>query len=241
LELEYEDLLSKEPIYIEGVGHIKIPLLSEIFKLRYKTYESLCAYILVDLNKYLEVYKISNLPVDDEYCFYNLIMKNKEFIDMYLYIFSFFIIENVAFDNKNKCFVTFTDDNKIVGKIDKFNFNIIRKYLLQINYLKFQHVETEQVKYKNETARKLAEKMAKANEKKESKNQLTFGKMISKYCADNKNGINFLNIYDLTIYQFYDQWMQHNHIKQCDIQDMIYSNTVSFNDVSAYDSQLWLK
>ena len=116
--------------------------------------------------------------------------------------------------------------------------------LRTINHIEIRDVEKkEEQKYKNETARKWAEKMAKAEEEKQLKreNNLSIGKMISKYCTANKNGINILNVYELTIYQFLDQFAQYNHIRQSDIQDMIYSHIVSFSDLKDYEPQLWLK
>lgn len=260
MELSYEDLIGNTPVEISGIGHIKIPKLQEIWDIKYKTYELLCNYLTVDLNKYLELTGLTEKykSLSDEgkivNTLFNLIIKNKEFRDMYLSIFSFFIIERVKFDANKLAYITYyteidkeTKKEKTinVGKIDNSNFNEIRRYLMQINYMKSQVQEdTQPKKFKNEFARKLVERMEKASAekaKKASSNGLTLGKMISKYCAVNKNGINMLNVFNLSIYQFYEQWIEHNNIRQCDIQDMIYANTVTLSDIKAYDSQLWLK
>lgn len=239
IELTHEDLIGVDNICIDGIGHIKIPKLQEIWNLKYKIYELMINYLNVGLDRYLSIKNIETTET-----FYNLIIKDKEFLNIYFNIFTFFIIENVDFDFNNNSFVIFEQNDNtrnIVGKIDNSNFNDIREILLNVNYIKQQSSDEEKPIYKNELAKKMYEQMQKAKRKQEEKNQLTFGKLVSKYCADNKNGINMLNVHQLTIYQFYDQWFEHNYIKQCDLQDVIYANTVNFNDVSKYDSQLWLK
>jgi hypothetical protein len=218
----------------------------------------MCNYLNVDFSKYLELTKLKDKynSLSDERkkvsSFYNLIISDKEFRNIYLLMFSFFIIENVEFNDKTNEFDIWenqdhiNDNGKtekrktIIGKINNSNFDSIRNILLQVNCMKSTRKDDEPVKYKNEFAKKLAERMTKTNQKKLG-NQMSFGKMVSKYCADNKNGINMLNVHNLTIYQFFDQWNEHNNIRQCNIQDMIYANTVNFSDLKTYDSQLWLK
>lgn len=252
MELTLFELLSNEPIHVEGVGDIKIPTLRDIRKIGYNVYEMLCNYLSVDLKKYLEIQELKEqydkLSEDGKLAntLYNLIIRNAEFSKVYVLIFSFFISENMKFNTKNESFEFYkTEDNgrELIGIINNDNFDIVRDYLLQINKIKQIEVKNEAVKYKNETARKLAERMEQAAKVKQDKELENFniGKMISKYCADNKNGINILNIWDMSIYQFYDQFAQHNHIRESNIQDMVYANTVSFSDLNTYDSQLWLK
>ena len=298
MKLDEFELLCDEPIYIDGVGNIKIPTLRDIRRIGYKTYEMLCTYLSVDLQKYIDITGLREQydKLSDEgkkvNTLYNLIIHNKEFAEIYYLIFSFFISENITFSGETETFEFYRTDiieetinepiknteskagrffrllfkkidflnlfnhksdttnvekkskkeNVVVtGVISNDNFDLVRNCLLQINRVKINETDDKPVKYKNETARRLAERMAKAEKSKQEKDNMDFGKMVSKYCADNKNGINISNVWDITIYQFYDQFMQHNHIRQSDIQDMVYANTVSFSDLKAYDSQLWLK
>lgn len=134
-------------------------------------------------------------------------------------------------------------EETIIGSINDENFDLVRDILLQINKIKVIEKPVEELKFKNENAKKLYERMQKNKEASEAKekNDFNLGKMISKYCADNKNGINILNIWNMTYLQFLDQFSQHNYIRQTNVQDMIYANTVSFSDLKAYDSQAWLK
>lgn len=271
MKLEYFDLLSGEPLFIEGIGNIKQPALYDIKHLGFENYDTQCRYLAVDLQNFLNITNLKeqydSLSEEDKkiYTLFNLIIATNEFIEIYKQIFSFFIGGEVEFDEELRCFVVWNETQKSVSKLKNIvnrvfklkpktskknvsgfisndNFDNIRDCLLQINYLK--SVDEKPEKYKNERARKIAEKLAKGKaEQDKNKNgeNLSLAKMISKYCADNKNGINILNVWDMTIYQFYDQFSQHNYIRQSFIQDMVYSNTVSFSDLKAYDSQLWLK
>lgn len=246
MEISYEDLIGVEPIEIDGVGHLRIPLLKDIWKMKYSTYETLCSYLSVDKVNYLKLHGLDeqySLLSDSEKeanSLFYLIINNKKFLEMYIYIFCFFITENIVFSQKTESFIVF-ESGEVIGEINNSNFDHVRSCLLSINYLKSNTKEEKEVKYKNATAKKLAERMAKAEKEKNKKNTLSIGKIISKYCSDNKNGINILNVFDMTIYQLYDQWTQHNHIRQCDIQDMIYANTVTFSDTKSYDPNLWAK
>jgi hypothetical protein len=259
LELDYFDLISGKPIYFEGVGHIKSPLLEDIRSLTgYNGYRSLLNLLSLDSYGFFNILKhddnlsfvLQNIEQENNTLF-DLIICDEKTREIYDNIFSFFIIENVSFDSASKSYYTWIEryneeleqnQRILIGVINNDNFINLQSALLQINGLK--NIENKPKKYRNEAARLLAEKINKHKEevsKKQNKEQLSFGSMISKYCADNKNGINILNVWDMTIYQFYDQFDQHNYIRQTYIQDMIYTNTVSFSDLKSYDSQLWLK
>lgn len=255
MELTHEDLIANVPIEIDGVGHIKSPYLHNIWEIKYKTYELMCNYLNVDFDRYLELTKFdkpyNNLTEDKKnlISFYFLIINNAEFLYMYKEIFSLCFIENIDFDFNKQEFIVWeleksSNKKHIIGSINNNNFEDIRDCLLKINCIRrIEKPDEPTIKYKNETARKLAERMEKAKAKEENKKKifLSFGKMVSKYCAVNKNGINMLNVHQLTVYQFYDQWIELNNLRQCDIQDNIYANSVSFSDVNSYDSELWLK
>jgi hypothetical protein len=258
MQIDYFDLLCDEPIYIENVGCIHIPKLLDIKHLGYKNYDLLRGYLSIDLKNFLEIAGLTEeydklTEERKEKCnLFNLMMNTNEFKEMYQKIYSFFISEDVFFDEDCQAYhfielIEQEEDNdkdevdyRITGIIDETNFEMVRRCLLQVNYLISQ---TEEPKYKNDRARKIAEKLAMCEKLKKSnkKDDLDFPHMISKYCADNNNGINILNVWDMTIYQFYDQFSQHNYIRQINLQDMIYANTVNISDTKSYDTQLWLK
>lgn len=254
MELEYFDLLDNEPIYIKDVGTLKPPTLRDIKKI-YNLYETFIVLTTCNVKNYLQLVGLNDKYNEEEIetlDLYNLIVTNEKMRNLYLTMFSFFICENVTYDDNNKVFIVwkeiydkYTEETKyiVVGLINKDNFNNVRSCIAQLNYLSTKNIQPP--KYKNKRAEKIAAKIAKGqsemSKKSNSDLKLDLPHMISKYCADNKNGINLLNVFDLTVYQFYDQFRQHNHIRQSNLQDAIYSHSVSYSDTKFYDPELWLK
>jgi hypothetical protein len=257
MELDYYDLLSGREFYIDGICTVKSPLLSDIRRVGYQNYVYMCNLIALDLLGFIKLigcYESYNSMTDEEKeaCkLYNLILFDEKIRDEFEKIFSFFIVGDIQFNPEtNEHYIIkeiYNDELEenqkyLVGKINAENYSELQTVLLQLNGLK--KIENKPTKYRNEAARLLAEKLEKHREevaKKQNKDSISLGGMISKYCADNKNGINILNVWDMNIFQFYDQFEQHNYIRQTYIQDMIYTNTVTFSDLKGYDSQLWLK
>ena len=124
----------------------------------------------------------------------------------------FFIQENIIFKEDDLSFHIYieeTDKNgniskNEIGVINADNFDVFRNEILKILGLK--QIETKKPKYKTERARKLAEKIAKAKAQLTKTSQqdgnMSFDNLIKKYCTHNKVGINILNVWDMTYYQF---------------------------------------
>jgi hypothetical protein len=256
VKLEHFDLIDNEPIYIDDIGTLSPPTLRKIKKLTFNVYQLYLFYATIKLNNYLEktglkdeYEKLDDLQKKD-YSLYKLIIFDERVLHIFEELFNFFMIENVDFNKQTNTFVVWnyyyndkTDENVkcVVGEINNDNFDDVRTYIAELNHLIDTDVKPE--KYKNDRARKIMEKInkGKAELNKKSKYTLDLSHEISKFCADNKNGINILNVWDMTIYQFYDQFGEHSYLKQCDLQDKIYANTVSFSETSDYDPQMWTK
>jgi len=255
MKLRYIDLLSNDPIPLEGVGTLKPPTLRDIKKI-YDLYNVYTSFLVVDVEKYLEIMnlkdKYSNEEIETLHI-YDLIKQDDKILQLYIDMFSFFFIENVFFDKKNEIFVLWKeviqegkDESKkvVVGYINKDNFDEVRDCIAQLNHLKVDTELDELAKSKNKRVKKILDKIKKGQaslNKNQPKLNIDLSKMISKYCADNKCGINLLNVFDMTVYQFYDQFIQHRHIREADLYDAIYSNTISYNDIKSYDINFWLK
>ena len=65
--------------------------------------------------------------------------------------------------------------------------------------------------------------------------------MIKKYCTHNKVGINILNVWDMTYYQFMHMFNEYCNGRQCDYSDMIAANTFSYKEASDYKQMLWIE
>lgn len=250
------------PIKIPNVGSIRIPRLLDIRELGFEVYQLYINLLYINLDEYYNIVGLegeNNLPPrkdNKQNTFFNMVVCSEDFKELYKVVLDFFFAENVVFSHQDKAYylwkyITNTLTGKreavITGSINNDNFETVRECLLEVNCVSAKSKkdkEEKPVRYKNKTAEKLHKRMLKAQEEREKNNKdfdLTLGDMISKYCADNKNGINILNVYEMTIYQFYDQWIEHNNIRQINLQDSIYANTVNIADTEKYNTQLWLK
>ena len=70
---------------------------------------------------------------------------------------------------------------------------------------------------------------------------LKLGNMIKKYCTHNKVGINILNVWDMTYYQFNVMFSEYRTGRQMDFNDAMAANTFSYKDSSDYNPSLWMK
>jgi GTPase involved in cell partitioning and DNA repair len=129
--------------------------------------------------------------------------------------------------------LSFFIDGEIEFKNGEFlinNTNIINKEIYQkileiiaeINCLK---VNKQQETYANEKARKIAEKIQQAKQKRssvQSKDSTSLADIISAV-ASRKESLNLLNIWDLTIYQLYDHYNRLIAEDEFDIHAMNYA------------------
>lgn len=245
MELQYFDLLGNEPIKIDGFCSFIPPTIKSIRKLGYDTYNLYRWALSLDKIKYLkhvnlfDEYNSLSYEEQDKQSLYSLISVNVAFINLYIKIFDFFIAEDVLYDTENCRFVICIDNN-LVGFIDENNFIDVVNCILQLNHIKIK--KEKQLKFKNESARRAYEKIQKGREEnKFSGIQIDFPHIISKFCIANNNGINILNVNELTVFQLYDQFEEYRFQKETEIQDYIYTNTVSYSDLNKYDSSAWLK
>ena len=125
-----------------------------------------------------------------------------------------------------------------IGKINDDNFEEFRNFLQVILGIKSEK-EIEKPKYKNKLAQRIAEKLAKHQSEKKGKqtssdDDYTLPNMIVKYCTHNKVGINILNVWDMTYYQFMKMFLEYRMGRQADINDMIAANSFSFKNSKDY-------
>ena len=70
---------------------------------------------------------------------------------------------------------------------------------------------------------------------------MAFDNLIKKYCTHNKVGINILNVWDMTFYQFNVMFAEYNIGRQMDFNDAMASNTFSYKEASDYKPMLWIE
>lgn len=225
VKLEYFDLLSSEPIFVAGIGTFRTPKLKEIRKLGYRKYNEFLNLISIDLEDYVKINKFESEYQklgDDEKSkidlFTQLISNEIERKALYNAL-SFFILDKIVFDKLNYRFVIGK-----TGVINKDNYDIVRKIILQINHCGEVN-ELDGVKCTNEKAKEILEKFKKAKQKIASDikdDNLTIPNIISAFSSKSRN-YNILNIWDLTIYQLFDQFCRERNNVYFDIMAMNYA------------------
>lgn len=249
------DYLCNEPYFIPNIGTIINPTLRDIRKITHKIftlYVNICA---MSVNDYLEQFNLkeqydglSQEKKDKNNLYTLLLYTNKELL---FGMIGFFMKDNVDFIKADLSFHIYTEEvnedgddiKKEIGVINSDNFDTFRNEVLKI--LGFKQIETKKPKYKTERARLLAEKIAKAKSQlpkatKQDENMI-FDNLIKKYCTHNKVGINILNVWDMTFYQFNTMFTEYNIGRQMDFNDAMASNTFSYKESSDYNPMLWIE
>lgn len=252
---EQFDYLCDEPFYIEGIGTIKSPTLRDIRKITYSKFYMYLKMLSISIYQYIEITglkdkyeKLTNEEKEANTLFRLFLNGQEEYMAL-VGLLKFFLVDEFEFDEKMECFLIYKTDEKtttnkeIIGKINSDNFDIFRNEILKI--LGCKQIETKKPKFKSEKARLLYEKIQKEKEKlkdvSKGDSNLTLDNMIKKYCTHNKVGINILNVWNMTYFQFITMFDEYCVGRQADNRDNIASNTFSYTDESSYDSQSWLK
>lgn len=242
--LEYSsfDYLCDEPYFLDGIGKVKCPTLREIRKITYSKFNNYLQLLLVTANEFINANKITGINGEcpDISIFELLIYTLQEDLTNMI---SFFVIDNFTFDKENMQFIFFDNEEKAIGSLNDENFDVFRFYIKKI--LGMEKQEEEPQKFKNEYVRKMYEKMKKHDElqrkSKKTDDDYLLDNMIRKYCTNNKVGINILNVWDMTYYQFTSMFCEYSYSRQCDNQDSIAANSFSYKNTTDYNSMNYMK
>lgn len=139
---------------------------------------------------------------------------------------SFFITEKVEWNELQKAFFVSNDDGELVGQIGRKNFKEVASTILKLNYVGTKKQEAKPTKYRSDEAKKMweqAKEFQQQTEKpSEGQEDYTLGNIISKLCCIHSS-YNLLNVYNLTVFQLYDQFYQCVYLKQSDLKERIFS------------------
>ena len=158
---------------------------------------------------------------------------------------NFFIVENVVFNEEHNMFVTYDkkldddDSSKIIGTIYSQNYADVIDIILQRLNIKNDKANEEKLKVKNKIAEKLLAKMKKASsqQKKQSDKKMTLANLISALSSHHEN-LNIVNIWDITVYQLYDQF---NRTRLNDSYNILSTGVSVFGDKeNKFDEMMWL-
>lgn len=239
--MRYEDFdyLCNEPFYFEGIGYLKCPTLRDIRKITYQMFSVLSNMAVFTINDYLKatnmVDKYNELSEDEKrsVTLYGILVQNNP--QILVSMISFFTCGKIEVPEKSSTFVIYNDNNEKIGHIGEDNFEDFRVAVKSILGLSSSK-ENEPKKFKNDIAKKMYERMQKNDNGKPNDvdENYSLDNMIRKYCTHNKVGINILNVWDLTYYQFVAMFKEYCNGRKCDINDSIATNTLTFKNSTDY-------
>jgi hypothetical protein len=210
-------LAGDERIEIDGIV-FKQPKLRNIKDIGLQVYYAYISFLLVSAEEYLISIKREDLiPFFKQHnlTMFDIYRDNPYERQFFIEALSFFIDGEIEFKNGE-----FLINNTNI--INKEIYQKILEIIAEINCLK---VNKQQETFANEKARKIAEKIQQAKQKRsnvQSKDSVSLADIISAV-ASRKESLNLLNIWDLTIYQLYDHYNRLIVEDEFDIHAMNYA------------------
>ncbi|MGN0430788.1 MAG: hypothetical protein ACI4EQ_00350 [Lachnospiraceae bacterium] len=236
MRLDYASLLSPFPFLIEKVGSIKSPLLREIWnpKITYQGYNMYLSLLFLTPQTYYEQmapsqgdrYQSLSEEEKAKVCMFDLIADNAGLRDAYLKMLDFFLVEHVLWNPESKVFLTFTgaeDDSLPVGVIHRGIFSELCDIILQRCGIDRKDADMDISKTQNKKALEIVNKIKKGRQaaggRKVPDKAMELPNLICAVAAKS-NSLNFTNIWDLTVFQLYEQFKREQANVYFDIQKM---------------------
>lgn len=246
MKLNYFQLLSSAPIYIQGIGGIVSPKLKDISAIGYNTYQQHLNFLLMDLKTFL-----TTIGRPDDYeCLteeqkinlqlYDVLAKDVDSAVVLQSALDFFIVENVEFLAEHKAFMVKRDED-VIGCITRENFKDVVDIICQRINIKTKDLE-DASKVKNKKALSIMQKLKKgredmAKQAKVDKN-MELGNIISAV-ANKSQSLNIINIWDLTVFQLWDCF---NRLTNNNIYDINAASVSAWGDKdNKFDFNGWFK
>lgn len=229
MKLDYSDLISPFPFYVERIGHVKSPTLRDIWNPRttWQGYQMYLGLLLMTPQAFGR---------EDNISMFDLICSDIRLQASYAAMFDFFLEENILWDENNRLFFTYKEkdkDNQIIpaGIICAENFPELCDIILQKCGIERKDYDVDASKIKNKRALEILTKIRQGRQSASGKSKhdknMDLPNLVTAV-AVKSNSINFTNIWDLTIYQFYEQFKKEQAGVYFDIQKMsvaAYGNT----------------
>lgn len=248
MKISYEDLISGDNIFVNGVGHLRQPRLKELNPcegIGMWNYHLYLNVLLWDKQQCLSVMRLltkrrlAKLEENEQITTFDTMVIIDQARELLLNAMAFFMQEKLQWDKASSSFMVLDDARNIVGNVGRDNFEEVRDMMLQLNYINLGD-EATPVEHSSEKAKELwerSQKYLKEQGKKSTKDKnYSLGNIVSKLCAAN-TGYTLFNIYDLTIFQLYDQFFQYGYLRAMNLNEMAFSNHGGEN----FDVQAWLK
>lgn len=234
MRFSYEDLISGDAIFVEGIGHLQSPQLRKLQPSKgigfwtYNVYVGLFAWDKDNIRKFLRSVTGSALtPLNDgRLQAFDILTVVPISRDLLQKAISFFMTETAVWKDLKHQFEIVNGENEVVGFVNRDNFGEFSKMVLELNYVGLggSSEPTGHSSKKSEELWKQAQSYLKTqNSKLPEDKTLSIANIISKLCATNTS-YNLLNIYDLTVFQLYDQFFQYSFLRTAGLGEMIFSN-----------------
>ena len=238
MNLDYATLISPYPLILEQIGSIKSPTLKEIFNpdITYQGYNMFLSLLLMTPSFYYEKvnptkslwYKNLQEEQRDYMNMFDIISGDSRMQDSYTQMLNFFFAENVVWNNEAKVFVLyekFDEHEEIIpcGIIYRKQFVELCDVILQRCGIDRSDTSADTSNVKNRRALEILKKIQKGRQSMtkhtENDSDMELHNLITSV-AVKSNSINFTNIWDLTVFQLYEQFKREQYNVFFDIQKM---------------------
>lgn len=248
---DYFDMLSGEAIYYHGVGHLRSPRLNEIKPTTgigikgYSLYLNMLSWDKNHVLKYMKLmeYRGTDKLAREELTVFDVITLIPQMRELCRGVLSFFMLEELIWDAKGRKFFAYLseENDTSTGEVTRDNFEAVRAAILQMNYIGLDKSDvpithsSERSKELWETAQAYLKKQA-SQSSDDGKSEYKFGNVVSKVCAVHPS-YNFLNVFELTVFQLYDAFFQLNYLRSTNLSEQIFSN----HGGDSFHFEDWLK
>ncbi|MCH5265803.1 MAG: hypothetical protein J1F02_07875 [Lachnospiraceae bacterium] len=230
MKLDYASLISPAPYYLEQAGHIKSPLLRDIFcsGVTYPQYNMYLSLLLTTPKHYCEKVNPANADwyqaLDEaeksSLSMYDMILMEPWLQSSFLRIFQFFFTEEVVWSEENQLFLTYGEEPE--GTIHRENFSTVCDVILQRCYVSRPDTSLDPAQVTSKKAQAILKKIQAGRKQRtteSSDKDMELPNLITAI-AVKSHSINFTNIWDLTIYQLYEQFKREQSGVYFEIQKM---------------------
>lgn len=265
MKLDYGTLLSFSPIKLQCGCSIRSPLLRELSELTFPTYHSYLASLLIDIESYyngidsneFEYYK--NYTRDEQELIrkirseyesmteeeqstmqpIDILSFDPKFIGNISKALSFFIQCDVHYSPDYQAFIHI-EDKAITCAISRTIYAEVIDIILQRNGIQQHTTNQNKPKFKTKLAEKLYLRTLKAESTKDKSNDkhMEIPNILSSVAAKH-NSLNIINIWDITIYQLYDQFKRLQNNSLFEIQSL--SVAAWGDEKNKFDPAGWYK
>lgn len=234
-------LLKGNPIKIDGVGSIYPVHMDDIVNVTVEKYNHYLNILCIESEDIKKIFNIADNMQTFEFI-YLYCVQSVEYKDIVIEALQFFFKENISFDELYGFYVGDLKENRIIN-LD--NFEKIKFTIKKLNCLVSENEEKEKYNPVNERARKILEKLKKDKETREKLKQkesaengdsLNLFDLVSILAAYGNN-LNLFNVWDLTFFQFNNQFNRMRILKDYEVNIQVLMNTTEPDKVKY---QHWL-